>query len=240
MELDDLIKNLKLILPNDTLDIKASLELLSESIGSTYTDIQSEQNAAFSAHDFQRMGFLPQLAIKVAEVQDFINSLAEKLDIENDGAETDNKSEDEIPKEQNTSAIDYSKYVVDQQIPHNLYENFTHKTPAAFSLFGERTKATHWKDALLLTCEVLAKKDFERFKNAALDETMQGRKIKYFAEEPNDMRSPEKMKSTDIYVETNLSANHVRNILAKLLRLFGLKISDYIIFLKADYSPLHE
>ena len=67
---------------------------------------------------------------------------------------------DEIPKEQNTSTIDYSKYVVDQQIPHNLYENFTYKTPATFSLFGERIKATHWKDTLLLTCEVLAKKGF--------------------------------------------------------------------------------
>ena len=54
------------------------------------------------------------------------------------------------------------------------------------------------------------------------------------------MCSPEKMKLAGIYVETNLSANNVRNILAKLLRLFGLKISDYIIFLKADYSPLHE
>ena len=69
---------------------------------------------------------------------------------------------------------------------------------------------------------------------------MQGRKIKYFAEKPDNMRSPEKMKSTGIYVETNLSENHVRNILAKLLRLFGLKNPDYVIFLKADYSPLHE
>ena len=54
------------------------------------------------------------------------------------------------------------------------------------------------------------------------------------------MRKPVKLKWANIYIETNLSANQIRNIVAKLLRLCNLSITDYNIFFRADYTSLHE
>lgn len=43
----------------------------------------------------------------------------------------------------------------------------------------------------------------------------------------------------NIYVEMNLSANGIRNLLIKMLNKYNIKLSDYKIYLKTDYSELH-
>ena len=53
------------------------------------------------------------------------------------------------------------------------------------------------------------------------------------------MRSAREIKLANIYVETNLSANGIRNLLIKILNKYNIKLSDYKIYLKADYSELH-
>lgn len=53
------------------------------------------------------------------------------------------------------------------------------------------------------------------------------------------MRKPVKLKNHDIYIETNMSANSIRNLLVKLLKRYEIKITDYQIFLRADYTDLH-
>lgn len=54
------------------------------------------------------------------------------------------------------------------------------------------------------------------------------------------MRKAELIQGTDIYVTTNLSANNIRNIIQKMLRKYGIPLSEYKIYLKADYTALHE
>ena len=76
--------------------------------------------------------------------------------------------------------------------------------------------------------------------NISMDKVMQGRKIDYFSSTGEHMRKPVKLKWANIYIETNLSANQIRNIVAKLLRLCNLSITDYNIFFRADYTSLHE
>jgi ribose 5-phosphate isomerase RpiB len=43
-----------------------------------------------------------------------------------------------------------------------------------------------------------------------------------------------------IYVETNQSANSLRNLIVKMLKEFNLKISDYKIYFRADYTELNK
>lgn len=43
-----------------------------------------------------------------------------------------------------------------------------------------------------------------------------------------------------IYVETLMSSNGFRNLVIKLLKEYNLKISDYKIYLRADYSELNQ
>ena len=39
---------------------------------------------------------------------------------------------------------------------------------------------------------------------------------------------------------TNMSANQIRNVIEKILRKYNVKVNDYKIYLKADYTSLHE
>ncbi len=48
-----------------------------------------------------------------------------------------------------------------------------------------------------------------------------------------------KIEGTDIYVETNLSANGIRNLLIKVLKQYKIPMNSYKIYLRADYSELH-
>lgn len=68
---------------------------------------------------------------------------------------------------------------------------------------------------------------------------MQGKKVNYISKAEDQMRKPVKLKNHDIYIETNMSANSIRNLLVKLLKRYEIKITDYQIFLRADYTDLH-
>ncbi len=133
----------------------------------------------------------------------------------------------------------YSDYVVDSSIPHTLYEDFTHKKVAAFSINNKYYAVKDWKDLLLQTCDLLAQIDAAKFNELIDDPVMKGRKVSYFSRNFVD-RKNEKIKNLDIYVWTNLSANSIRNLIRKLMRKFDIKITDYYIYLRADYSPLHK
>ncbi len=121
-----------------------------------------------------------------------------------------------------------------------MYDDYTHKRPAGFEIFGVRQDAKDWKDVFVCTCEVLAKKDSATFEAFVNDKNMQGRKVPYFCKDPKRIRAPRKVYGTDIYVMTNMSANQVRNVIERMLRKYGIKTNDYKLFLKADYTARHE
>lgn len=49
---------------------------------------------------------------------------------------------------------------------------------------------------------------------------------------PSELREPEKIKDTDIYVETNLSANSIVSLSKKVIKLFGYDENELIIHTK--------
>ena len=130
-------------------------------------------------------------------------------------------------------------YEVDTTVPHTLFEIFTHKKPSGFLFNNKRYAASEWKDVLMQTCDLLAKINPEKLRSFLRDPVMKGRKIKYFGTNYVELKNA-KMKEMDIYVWTNLSANSIRNLILKMLRQFGIEISSFFIYLRADYSPLHE
>lgn len=72
---------------------------------------------------------------------------------------------------------------------------------------------------------------------------MNGRKVKYFGyEEIIDENgiSNAKILGSDLYVWTNLSNNSVVKLVRKLLIKFDMNERDMYIFLRADYSELHD
>ena len=56
-----------------------------------------------------------------------------------------------------------------------------------------------------------------------------GRKRPYFTKNPGELRIPERINDTDIYVETNLSANSIVKLSKNILVLYEYAESDLSI-----------
>ena len=59
--------------------------------------------------------------------------------------------------------------------------------------------------------------------------TLQGRKRPYFSKNPDELRIPEKIEGSDIFVEINLSANSIVKMCIDVLSLFGYSEEDFNI-----------
>lgn len=118
-----------------------------------------------------------------------LQNIIDKLNIEIDSDENltiEAREEKEIPN--------YNDYLVDSNIQHTLYEDFTHKRPAAFELNGDKHNVRDWKDMLLQTCNIVSCIDNELIMSFPENERMNGKKVTYFAYKEGDIiRAPRKI-----------------------------------------------
>lgn len=151
-------------------------------------------------------------------------------DLEEEDPEIDGVDEDKI---------NYEKYRVDESISYDIMKDFRYTKPAAFSLDGEKISARQWKLLLLYTCKFLYGKNADIFEEFINDKFMQGKTRTYFSKSSTGMVKPERIEGTDIYVETNLSANGVRDLIVRMLERYRIPLVAYRIFLSKDLTPLH-
>jgi len=235
--MDKLIAFLKKEFPNDALEIQECIELLNQCIGGSRENIKSAFNIAIDKRDYEKIPLLTDFLATIDTIQNKLDEFSDMLQI--DQSVKDSIVEKEISESNEKQLPDYDSLRVDQNIPHTLYDVYTHKRPAGFELFGQRHDAKEWKDVFVQTCEALAAKDSNIFQSFVEDKTMQGRKVPYYCKDSKAIRAPRKIKGTDVYVMTNMSANQIRNVIERMLRKYNIKISDYKIYLKADYTSLH-
>lgn len=172
----------------------------------------------------------------VSGVQSQISDVANQLC--DDEAEDSEDNDEDVDEKELKELPNYADYAVDETVPHTLYESFTHKKTVGFSLYGKHYPAKDWQDVLVKTCNLLAEMDKEKFTSFIDDPTMKGSKVCYFSRDSVPKRN-EKLDELDVYVWVNLSANGKRNLIRKLLKKFDIRLSDYTIYLRADYTPLH-
>lgn len=240
MDINSLIEFIKLTEPKVAMDIRESLLLLCETIDGATIQLHGNVDEALKNRDYKMSHELIDRIEEISLLQTQLGSYINTLEIEN-LEDTEVLSEEEVEDDSLTrkDIPNYGDYVVDSKISYNLYENFTHKCPAAFGILGAKVEARQWKDVLLLTCEILAKHNTDKFYGFVSDPAMQGKKVNYISRTGEQMRKPVKLKNHDIYIETNMSANSIRNLLVKLLKRYEIKITDYQIYLRADYTDLH-
>ncbi len=226
--------------PSSISDIREAMDLLATSIDSAIDKVGEKVNNSFTNKDFKKVSELSlnseELNIISKKIQEYMSQLDLIMDnknIEEDIRDNSNDvSEKEIPN--------YSEYLVDTEIEHNLYEDLTHKRPCAIKIEGNRMEIKDWKSALVQTSNYLAKKDPVMVRSFVDNPKMNGKKVIYFSRvKLPTMRAAREIKNANIYIETNLSANGIRNLLIKMLNKYNIKLSDYKIYLKADYSELH-
>jgi len=108
-------------------------------------------------------------------------------------------------------------------------ENYTGKTITAFHFRGKKYEVRSWIELLVLLSEELNNKHKSEF-NKTLN--LIGRKRPYFSYNKNELRIPQQIKNTKIFLETNLSSNMIVKICGNLLALFGYSNND----LKIDWK----
>ncbi|WP_252246924.1 hypothetical protein [Clostridium sp. ZBS4] len=217
-------------------DLKEGIELLENVVQSTIDIIEEKSGEIIKkerdfskADDYRKKeSILNVVALKLQEVMDNLSIETEP----EDNLTIEEKEEKEIPN--------YNEYLVDSNVQHTLYEDFTHKRPIAFELNGEKYDVRDWKDMLLQTCNIISTIDKELIMSFPKNERMNGKKVTYFAYKEEDIvRAPRKLENLDLYVSTNHSANSIRNIIINILREYKISVSAFKIYLRADYSELH-
>ena len=231
MDLMEMVKIIKEFFPEKAVELSVTLELLRDTMEDTRQDINKLLGNFSNQGQYEAMFPHIQLATAILEYMARVQELQATLEPEEQIPVKSNEEEPGLP--------DYQAYTVDSEVVHTLHEDFTYTRPAAFEFKGERVEVRTWQQMLVKTCEMLLTIDRERFIKFENDPTMQGRKQKLFSTNPSNIRNPQKIKDSKLYVETNLSANSIRNLIIKMLQKFSLKLSEYKVFLRADYTSLH-
>lgn len=227
-----LIKNF----PKCANDLKEGIELLDNVVQSSIDIIEEKSGEIIKKErDFEKAeeyrkneSMLNSISLKLEEMMDKL-SIETELD---ENETTEEKEEKEIPN--------YNDYLVDSNVQHTLYEDFTHKRPVAFEINDKKYNVRDWKDMLLQTCNIVSEMDKNIIMGFPENEKMNGKKVTYFAYKESDIvRAPRKIKNLELYVSTNHSANSIRNIIMNILREYKVSLSNFKVYLRADYSELH-
>jgi len=100
-----------------------------------------------------------------------------------------------------------------------LDESYTGQSAVAFTFDGERHEVHTWKEIADTLFEILWQRDPQKFKMAVL--ALRGRKRPYFTHDQTDLRSPAQIMDTDIFFESNLSADYMVRLCYSVLDRMG-------------------
>jgi hypothetical protein len=109
--------------------------------------------------------------------------------------------------------------------------DFTFAKVKSFTFLGKSYEAKSWRNLYLQLIKIIAEDKGPEFERVL---QIRGRVRPHYAKTPSNLRMPERIKGTDIYVETNLSANSIVNKCHQLIRFFGYDENDFRIFLEEN------
>lgn len=105
-------------------------------------------------------------------------------------------------------------------------ESYAEKSIKSFSFIGHSHIVRAWEEVLPILCEYLAsthEKDFEKVL------WISDNQKPYFSRYSDQLRIPEKIKETDIFVETRIKPDEVAKTANKLIEAFGYSRDDLSI-----------
>jgi len=115
------------------------------------------------------------------------------------------------------------------QKPLNKPESYIDKEIKSYTFNGKTNPVRYWEDLLTGLCDYFAaihSKDFEKVL------WISGEDKTYFSRYSDQLRIPEKIKGTDIYVETKLGPDEIVKTSRSLLREFGYEVTELSITAK--------
>jgi len=135
----------------------------------------------------------------------------------------------QVPIAQIKKGISASVHLPSGPISSPPLEGYSGKSIIAFTFKGTRYPVRSWKEMLIKITNLMLSVHREQFDKVL---NLVGRKRPYFTRNPNELRNPERINNTKIYMETNLSARSIVKISKSLVELFGYKEDDLSIEVK--------
>lgn len=119
--------------------------------------------------------------------------------------------------------------------PHSLDEDFTYKRPHGFILTEQATSGvTTWQRLYELVCRQLCQRDPARFLSLIDNlEFISNRGHHSVTHDPNSLRKALEV-GEGLFVECNLSANGIRDMIHRLLFAFQIEPGQLRLFLRQD------
>lgn len=235
MELEEILNMIKEEFPDKSIDISESLGLLMDTIDDVMNKINDKIGQSYLDRNFKTAEKYMNFGKNINFYENKIDEIINFTRIE----------ENEIIEENTEETIirtlpNYEDYTVDNKVEHTLYENFTHIRPFGFKINNsELVEVKTWQEMLLKTCEMFFSIDPEKFLSFERNKTMNGKKNKYFSTKEDGLRRPEKVVDK-IYIETNMSGNSIRNLIVKILKEYEIKVNNFKVYFRADYTNINK
>ena len=99
-----------------------------------------------------------------------------------------------------------------------IIPKITSSGPKIFEFDGKKYEVKFWKDMLPKVCAIMASRHTDRLENIL---TIKGDKHTYFSRNPDELKSPELIEGTDIYVKTDFHTGMLLHVSKKVISLFG-------------------
>jgi hypothetical protein len=124
---------------------------------------------------------------------------------------------------------------LDKDIPHTLDEDFRYKRPYALVFNKTVYKGLKtWRSLYFNLLNELKYADYNKFMSLPDNDRFKSKRgNKYFSMNKDELRVPQKA-DFDFYIETNISANTIKNYIKELLEYFEFDKSHVIIYLRED------
>lgn len=240
MDLHRLADLIKTYSPAHFRDICAALTSLSDEMEYTKAALSADLISAQNQDDFSRAREILDAQEGLSQrITDIRNLLAE-YDVGEAAEEPDEIQPGDEANPESGERIDYSLYDMDDTVAYNIEDtSVTFKRPAAFTFNGKWYQATKWKSMLVKICDLLYKQDPEIIKNMANETRRPGKKRVKMSQNKVDINSPQQIAGSNLWIETNRSADEIRNWILILLERYDMPAESVKVYFRRDYTALH-
>lgn len=235
MNFEEMLEQIGKVAPSHLRELIASFGLIGDELEYTKSTVDKCIQNAMNRNSYDEMRELISLSEAIYNEENKIRQIEEKYQ------EQTSSESDEIIAEYELSheTIDYDAYRVDESVSYDLYANYTFKRPVAVSYKGKKKNADTWIKVLMSVCECLAQENVNKIESFTKDKEFKGVKRPLFSKDKTLLRKPGKIVGTDVYIETNRSAEDIRRTIIKMLYKFEISTDAVQIYLAKDLSALH-
>ncbi len=196
-----------------TYESKQKKQIIQKTLPEAWNKLVSSEDEAFIELFISTIEKISGYRAEPEQIAEFLQNNKARLLLYGDGPEVASRRTRPFEVEEIVEGLEPTGYV---------RTGFTGKNISGFVFNNKRFKVRSWKELLITICEEVSEvhaKDFNKVLS------LEGRKRPYFTMNANELRKPEKLRETNIYVETHLSANSIVKLCKDTISLFGYKNS---------------